>query len=106
MTINLNNLLIFWEFVIEAKGGNKIKKLILGIIVTICCLNAVAKNNEVIKSSSRQVIADKIDENLEKTFSQSNIISSEALKEFKKSSINKEKENNDITSEDTLVPSK
>ena len=52
------------------------KKLILGIIVTICCLNAVAKNNEVIKSSSRQVIDDKIDENLEKTFSQSNIISS------------------------------
>ena len=45
------------------------KKLILGIIVTICCLNALAKNNEVIKSSSRQVIADKIDENLEKTFS-------------------------------------
>ena len=31
------------------------KKLMLGIIVTICCLNAVAKNNEVIKlkSSSR-----------------------------------------------------
>lgn len=82
------------------------KKLILGIIVTIYCLNAVAKNNKVIKSSSRQVIDDKIDENLEKTFSQSNIISSEALKEFKKSSINKEKENNDITSEDTLVPSK
>ncbi|WP_374125462.1 hypothetical protein [Leptotrichia hongkongensis] len=84
------------------------KKLILGIIVIICCLNAVAKNNEVIKSSSRQVIDDKIDENLEKTlnFSQSNIISSEALKEFKKSSINKEKENNDITSEDTLIPSK
>ena len=81
------------------------KKLVLGIIVIICCLNAVAKNNEVIKSSSRQVIADKIDENLEKTlnFSQSNIISSE---EFKKSSINKEKENNDITSEDTLIPSK
>ena len=78
------------------------KKLLLGTIVTICCLNAVAKNNEVIKSSSRQVIADKIDENLEKTlnFSQSNIISSEALKEFKKSSINKEKENNDITSDD------
>jgi len=84
------------------------KKLVLGIIVIICCLNAVAKNNEVIKSSSRQVIADKIDENLEKTlnFSQSNIISSEALKELKKSSINKEKENNDITSEDTLIPSK
>ena len=86
------------------------KKLILGIIVTICCLNAVAKNNEVIKlnNSSRQVVADKIDENLEKTldFSQSNIIGSEALKEFKKSSINKEKENNDITSEDTLIPSK
>ena len=84
------------------------KKLVLGIIVIICCLNAVAKNNEVIKSSSRQVIADKIDENLEKTlnFSQSNIISSEALKELKKSSINKEKENNDITSEDTLIPLK
>jgi len=82
------------------------KKLILGIIVTIYCLNAVAKNNKVIKSSSRQVIDDKIDENLEKTFSQSNMISSEALKEFKKSSINKEKEDNDITSEDTLVPSK
>ena len=45
------------------------KKLILGIIVTICCLNAVAKNNKVIKlnNSSRQVVADKIDENLEKT---------------------------------------
>ena len=86
------------------------KKLVLGIIVIICCLNAVAKNNEVIKlnNSSRQVVADKIDENLEKTlnFSQSNIISSEALKELKKSSINKEKENNDITSEDTLIPSK
>lgn len=52
------------------------KKLILGIIVTIYCLNAVAKNNKVIKSSSRQIIDDKIDENLEKTFSQSNIISS------------------------------
>ena len=63
------------------------KKLILGIIVTICCSNAVAKNNEVIKlnNSSRQVVADKIDENLEKTldFSQSNIIGSEALKELK-----------------------
>ena len=59
------------------------KKLILGIIVTICCLNALAKNNKVIKlnNSSRQVIADKIDENLEKTldFSQSNIIGSEVL---------------------------
>ena len=76
LTVKLNNLLIFWEFVIEGKGGNGMKKLILGIIVTICCLNAVAKNNEVIKSSSRQVIDDKIDENLEKTFSQSNIISS------------------------------
>jgi len=45
------------------------KKLLLGTIVTICCLNAVAKNNEVIKlnNSSRQVVADKIDENLEKT---------------------------------------
>ena len=84
------------------------KKLVLGIIVIICCLNAVAKNNEVIKSSSRQVIADKVEESFEKmlNFSQSNIISSEVLKEFKKSSINKEKENNDITSEDTLIPSK
>ena len=64
------------------------EKLLLGTIVTICCLNAVAKNNEVIKlnNSSRQVVADKIDENLEKTldFSQSNIIGSEALKELKK----------------------
>ena len=76
LTVKLNNLLIFWEFVIEGKGGSGMKKLILGIIVTIYCLNAVAKNNKVIKSSSRQVIDDKIDENLEKIFSQSNIISS------------------------------
>jgi len=56
----------------------------------MCCLNVIAKNNEVIKlkSSSRQVIADKIEKNLENTlnFSQSNIIDSEALKELKKSS--------------------
>ena len=80
------------------------KKLLLGTIVTICCLNAVAKNNEVIKSSSRQVIADKIDENLEKTlnFSQSNIIGSEALKKLKKSSTNEDNE----TSENILVPLK
>ena len=82
------------------------KKLILGIIVTICCLNAVAKNNEVskLKSTSRQVVADKIDENLEKTldFSQSNIISSEALKELKKSSTNEDNE----TSKNILVPLK
>lgn len=80
------------------------KKLLLGTIVTICCLNAVAKNNEVIKSSSRQVIADKIDENLEKTldFSQSNIIGSEALKELKKSSTNEDNE----TSKNILVPLK
>jgi len=66
------------------------KKLILGIIVTICCL--------------RQVVADKIDENLEKTldFSQSNIISSEALKELKKSSTNEDNE----TSKNILVPLK
>ena len=80
------------------------KKLLLGTIVTICCLNAVAKNNEVIKlkSPSRQVVADKIDENLEKTldFSQSNIIGSEALKELKKSSTNEDNE----TSENILVP--
>ena len=80
------------------------KKLILGIIVTIYCLNAVAKNNKVIKSSSRQVIDDKIDENLEKTldFSQSNIIGSEALKELKKSSTNEDNE----TSKNILVPLK
>ena len=80
------------------------KKLLLGTIFTICCLNAVAKNNEVIKSSSRQVIDDKIDENLEKTldFSQSNIISSEALKELKKSSTNEDNE----TSKNILVPLK
>ena len=82
------------------------KKLLLGTIVTICCLNAVAKNNEVIKlnNSSRQVVADKIDENLEKTldFSQSNIIVSEALKELKKSSTNEDNE----TSKNILVPLK
>ena len=80
------------------------KKLLLGTIVTICCLNVVAKNNEIIKSSSRQVIADKIDENLEKTldFSQSNIIGSEALKELKKSSTNEDNE----TSKNILVPLK
>ena len=82
------------------------KKLLLGTIVTICWLNAVVKNNEVIKlnNSSRQVVADKIDENLEKTldFSQSNIISSEALKELKKSSTNEDNE----TSKNILVPLK
>ena len=30
------------------------KKLLLGTIVTICCLNAVAKNNEVIKLKVHQ----------------------------------------------------
>ena len=86
------------------------KLILLGLITIICCLNLCAKNNEVIKinNHSRQVIADKVEESFEKmlNFSQSNIISSEVLKEFKKSSINKEKENNDITSEDTLIPSK
>ena len=86
------------------------KLMFLGLITIICCLNLCAKNNEVIKinNPSRQVIADKVEESFEKmlNFSQSNIISSEVLKEFKKSSINKEKENNDITSEDTLIPSK
>ena len=88
LTVNLSNLLIFWEFILKRKGG------------------AVAKNNEVIKlnNSSRQVVADKIDENLEKTldFSQSNIIGSEALKELKKSSTNEDNE----TSENILVPLK
>ena len=72
----------------------------------MCCLNVIVKNNEVIKlkSSSRQVVADKIDENLEKTldFSQSNIIGSEALKELKKSSTNEDNE----TSKNILVPLK
>ena len=90
----------------KKRKGIEMKKLLLGTIVTICCLNAVAKNNEVIKlnNSSRQVVADKIDENLEKTldFSQSNIIGSEALKELKKSSTNEDNE----TSENILVPLK
>ena len=76
--------------------------MLLGLITIICRLNLCAKNNKVIKlnNSSRQVVADKIDENLEKTldFSQSNIISSEVLKELKKSSTNKDK--------DILAPSK
>ena len=57
-----------------------------------------------INNSSRQVVADKIDENLEKTldFSQSNIIGSEALKELKKSSTNEDNE----TSKNILVPLK
>ena len=79
------------------------KKLkFLGIITVICCLNLCAKNNEVIKinNPSRQVIADKVEESFEKmlNFSQSNIISSEVLKELKKSSTNKDK--------DILAPSK
>ena len=106
--VNLNNLLNFFKdyLIILKKRGSEMKKLLLGTIVTICCLNAVAKNNEVIKlnNSSRQVVADKIDENLEKTldFSQSNIIGSEALKELKKSSTNEDNE----TSKNILVPLK
>jgi len=106
--VNLNNLLNFFKdyLIILKKRGSEMKKLLLETIVTICCLNAVAKNNEVIKlnNSSRQVVADKIDENLEKTldFSQSNIIGSEALKELKKSSTNEDNE----TSKNILVPLK
>ena len=78
------------------------KLILLGMVITICCLNLCAKNNEIIKmnNSSRQVVADKVEENLENTlnFSQTNIISSEVLKELKKSSTNKDK--------DILAPSK
>ena len=78
------------------------KLMFLGLITIICCLNLYAKNNEVIKinNHSRQVIADKVEESFEKmlNFSQSNIISSEVLKELKKSSTNKDK--------DILAPSK
>ena len=78
------------------------KLMFLGLITIICCLNLCAKNNEVIKinNHSRKVIADKVEESFEKmlNFSQSNIISSEVLKELNKSSTNKDK--------DTLVPSK
>lgn len=78
------------------------KLMLLGLITIICCLNLCAKNNEVIKinNHSRQVIADEVEESFEKmlNFSQSNIISSEVLKELKKSSTNKDK--------DILAPSK
>ena len=78
------------------------KLMFLGLITIICCLNLCAKNNEVIKinNHSRQVIADEVEESFEKmlNFSQSNIISSEVLKELKKSSTNKDK--------DILAPSK
>lgn len=78
------------------------KLMLLGLITIICRLNLCAKNNEVIKINkhSRQVIADKVEESFEKmlNFSQSNIISSEVLKELKKSSTNKDK--------DSLAPSK
>ena len=72
------------------------KLILLGLITIICCLNLCAKNNEVIKinNHSRKVIADKVEESFEKmlNFSQSNIISSEVLKELKKSSTNKDKD--------------
>ena len=72
------------------------KLILLGLITIICFLNLCAKNNEVIKinNHSRQVIADKVEESFEKmlNFSQSNIISSEVLKELKKSSTNKDKD--------------
>lgn len=72
------------------------KLMFLGLITIICCLNLCAKNNEVIKinNHSRKVIADKVEESFEKmlNFSQSNIISSEVLKELNKSSTNKDKD--------------
>ena len=78
------------------------KLMFLGLITIICCLNLCAKSNEVIKinNHSRKVIADKVEESFEKmlNFSQSNIISSEVLKELNKSSTNKDK--------DILAPSK
>ena len=83
------------------------KSKFLGIITVICCLNLCAKSNEVIKinNSSRQVVADKIEDNLENVlnFNQANIISSEMLKELNKSSSDK---NADDNSESTLIHSK
>ena len=84
------------------------KKLkFLGITTVICCLNLCAKSNEVIKinNSSRQVVADKIEDNLENVlnFNQANIISSEMLKELNKSSSDK---NADDNSESTLIHSR
>ena len=65
------------------------KKILLGITVIMCCLNLCAKSNEVIKinNTSRQVVADKVEDNLENVlnFNQANIISSEALKKMNSS---------------------
>lgn len=58
-----------------------------------------------INNSSRQVVADKVEDNLENVlnFNQTNIISSEMLKELNKSSSDK---NADDNSESTLIHSK
>ena len=84
------------------------KKLVsLGIVTTICCLNLCAKSNEVIKinNTSRQVVADKVEDNLENVlnFNQVNIISSKMLKELNKSPSDK---NADDNSESTLIHSR
>ena len=83
------------------------KKLLLGITVIMCCLNLCAKSNELIKinNTSRQIVADKVEDNLENVlnFNQANIISSEMLKELNKSSSDK---NADDNSESTLIHSR
>ena len=58
-----------------------------------------------INNSSRQVVADKVEDDLENVlyFNQTNIISSEMLKELNKSSSDK---NADDNSESTLIHSK
>ena len=58
-----------------------------------------------INNTSRQVVADKVEDNLENVlnFNQTNIISSEMLKELNKSSSDK---NADDNSESTLIHSK
>jgi|GEM_PF-1941429 hypothetical protein len=65
------------------------KLMLLGLITIICRLNLCAKSNEVIKinNSSRQVVADKIEDNLKNVlnFNQANIISTEALKKMNSS---------------------
>ena len=73
----------------------------------MCYLNLCAKSNEVIKinNTSRQVVADKVEDNLENVlnFNQVNIISSKMLKELNKSSSDK---NTDDNSKSTLIHSR
>ena len=83
------------------------KLMLLGLITIICCLNLCAKSNEVIKinNTSRQVVADKVEDNLENVlnFNQVNIISLKMLKELNKSSSDK---NTDDNSKSTLIHSR